>query len=144
MKSKDAIEALSHLDLETILFNYWDGAKAYRLGTDLVVSALTAFPCARIEMGWRLFMKACASDKQSLYEIARLNPSLGDIWVQHQCSPNSAYRGQEFDRTIVERWFEGLTKWEIQEQPKVGEEWLEGEYPLTYIRISLDVIRRHG
>ena len=140
--SKDAIEALSHLNLEKILFNYWDDGKAYRLSPDLVVSALSAFPRARIEMGWRLFKATCALDNPSLYETTRLNPALADVWIQHRCAGKPT--GQEIDRIIVERWYEGSTMREIQEKAEVGEEWLEGEYPLEYIRISFDVIRQHG
>jgi len=139
--SKDAIEALSHLGLEKILFNYWDDSKPYRLGPDLVVSALSTFPRTRIEMGWRLFKATCALDNTSLYETTRLHPALADVWIQHKCAGKPP--GQEIDRIIVERCYEGSTMQEIQEKAEVGEEWLEGEYPLEYIRISFDVIRQH-
>jgi hypothetical protein len=140
--SKDAIEALCHLNLKKILFNYWDDSTSYRLSPDLVVSALSAFPSARIEMGWRLFKATFALDNLSLYETTRLNPAVADVWIQHRRAGKPA--GQEIDRIILERWYEGSTIREIQEKPKAGEEWLEGEYPLEYIRISFDVIRQHG
>ena len=140
--SKDAIEAICHLNLEKILFNYWDDSKAYRLGPDLVISALSAFPRARIEMGWRLFKATFALDNPSLYETARLNPALADVRIQHRRAGKPA--GQEIDRIILERCYEGSTMREIQEKAEVGEEWLEGEYPLEYIRISFNVIRQHG
>jgi hypothetical protein len=139
---EDVIEVLFPLSFKEIYFNFWDYRSVSYLTTDFILAVLSTIQevDTRIEMGWESFLKICPN-REKLFDIAMSSLFVDNVWIQHDARGEGDTRIW-YERGVVENWFEGSTSVETKEEPEEKHEWLETRYPLTYVRISLDVVRK--